>query len=64
MTAKIEQTKHTIPEAAQYLSVKPGYVYRLIHTGKLQCVSGKIRQENLEECKKYLGKYILKRVDA
>lgn len=29
----IAQHKYTIPEAAQYLSVKPEFVYRLIHTG-------------------------------
>lgn len=46
--------KYTIEESAKYLSVSPGFLYRLINIGKLKCVSGLICKEDLVKCNNYL----------
>lgn len=53
--------KYTIKEAAEYLKVNPAFIYRLIHIGKLQYIRGRISEDNLCNCQKYLeGKYEIK----
>lgn len=52
----IEQHKYTISEASEHLSVNPGFVYRLIHTGKLRCIRGFISCLEIDKYKTIRGK--------
>lgn len=55
-----ENNSYSIDDLSRLLSVNTGFIYRIIHTGKIRIKSNRISQENLDDYMSKYGDYLYK----